>query len=169
MLHGLIAFWFHLLEQWHYLGIVVLMALESSIVPVPSEVVIPPAAYWASQGKMNFWGVVLAGTIGSWIGSAISYGVARWLERAIVGLGRSFGIRICAEGVETAAQLEVLRREGCEQAQGYLFGRAMEVVAIDGLVRGTGRPLVPTQPPDGHGSAPGGHVAAAAAAELVGL
>jgi diguanylate cyclase (GGDEF)-like protein/PAS domain S-box-containing protein len=57
------------------------------------------------------------------------------IVRAIVGLGRSFGISICAEGVETEAQLEVLRREGCEQAQGYLFGRAMEVGAIDGLVR----------------------------------
>lgn len=105
----------------------------------------------------------------SFVGQLDREGGNAAIIRAIVGLGRSFGIRICAEGVETAAQLEVLRREGCEQAQGYLFGRAMEVVAIDGLVRGTGRPLVPTQPPDGHGSAPGGHVAAAAAAELVGL
>jgi membrane protein DedA with SNARE-associated domain len=84
MLHGLIAFWFKLLNDWGYFGVVVLMALESSIVPVPSEVVIPPAAYWASQGKMSFWGVVLAGTFGSWIGSAISYWVSLWVGRAFI-------------------------------------------------------------------------------------
>ncbi len=55
------------------------MAMESSIIPVPSEVVMPPAAYWASQGRMSFTGVVLAGTLGSYLGSAISYWVSRWL------------------------------------------------------------------------------------------
>src|SRR5262245_55531533 len=83
-LHGLTVFWFQLLERWGYLGVVFLMALESSIVPVPSEVVIPPAAYWATQGKMSFWGVVFAGTLGSWIGSAISYWVAFWVGRAFI-------------------------------------------------------------------------------------
>ena len=67
MLHDLIAFWFRILENWGYLGIVVLMAMESSIFPVPSEVVMPPAAYWVSQGRMEFWPVVLAGTFGSWM------------------------------------------------------------------------------------------------------
>src|ERR1041384_5965280 len=84
MLHGLIAFWFKLLNDWGYLGIVLLMAMESSIFPVPSEVVIPPAAFWASQGKMSFWGVVLAGTFGSWLGSAITYWVSLRVGRAVV-------------------------------------------------------------------------------------
>jgi diguanylate cyclase (GGDEF)-like protein/PAS domain S-box-containing protein len=66
------------------------------------------------------------------------------IVRAIVGLGRSFGICICAEGVETPAQLEVLRREGCDEAQGYLFGKAMTVSAIDGLVRGACRLPTPS-------------------------
>ena len=79
MLHALITTWFHWLEAWGYLGIFLLMALESSIVPVPSEVVMPPAAYWAAQGKMSLAGVILAGTAGSWAGSAISYWVARWV------------------------------------------------------------------------------------------
>lgn len=122
MLHGLIAFWFHLLEQWHYLGIVVLMALESSIVPVPSEVVIPPAVYWASQGKMDFWAVVIAGTVGSWIGSAISYGVARWLEKAfVVRFGKWFHI---TEDKVARAERFIHRYE----AGGIFFARLLPVV-----------------------------------------
>jgi len=58
--------------------------MESSIFPVPSEVVIPPAAFLIAQGKMSFWGVVLAGTVGSYLGSVITYWIARWLGRAVV-------------------------------------------------------------------------------------
>ena len=79
MLHELLKTWFHWVEAWGYLGVFVLMALESSIVPVPSEVVMPPAAFWAAQGRMTLWGVILAGTAGSWTGSAISYWVSRWV------------------------------------------------------------------------------------------
>jgi membrane protein DedA with SNARE-associated domain len=84
MLHSLITTWFHWVEQWGYLGIFALMALESSIVPVPSEIVMPPAAFWAAQGKMNFWLVVASGTAGSWCGSAVSYWVAQWAGLPIV-------------------------------------------------------------------------------------
>jgi membrane protein DedA with SNARE-associated domain len=122
MLHGLIAFWFHFLEQWQYLGVIVLMALESSIVPIPSEVVIPPAVYWAAQGKMNFWGVVFAGTLGSWIGSAVSYWVSLWLGRAII---LKFGkwIHITNDKVERAEHF-VHRYE----AGGIFFARLLPVV-----------------------------------------
>ncbi|MBC7543329.1 MAG: DedA family protein [Candidatus Sericytochromatia bacterium] len=57
------------------------MAMESSIFPVPSEIVMPPAAYWAQQGRMNIWLVILAGTAGSWFGSAATYWVAQWAGR----------------------------------------------------------------------------------------
>ncbi len=77
MLHELIKVWFHWVEQWGYGGVIILMAMESSIFPVPSEIVMPPAAFWAAQGKMSFWGVVGAGTLGSYLGSAITYWVAR--------------------------------------------------------------------------------------------
>ena len=83
-MHALIAVWFGWVNQWGYPGIVLLMAMESSIFPVPSEVVIPPAAFLIAQGTMSFWGVVLAGTLGSYLGSAITYWVARWLGRAVV-------------------------------------------------------------------------------------
>lgn len=80
----LIHLWFEIVRDWGYLGVFLLMAAESSIIPVPSEVVMPPAAYWASQGHMSFWGVVLAGTAGSWAGSAISYWLALWIGRPLV-------------------------------------------------------------------------------------
>ena len=67
-----------------YPGIIILMAMESSIFPVPSEVVIPPAAFLAAQGKLSFWGVVLAGTVGSYLGSAITYWVSRLLGRPLI-------------------------------------------------------------------------------------
>lgn len=62
-----------------------LMALESTVVPLPSEVIIPPAAYLAhTQGHLSVVGVVLAGTLGSWLGAGLMYGGARWLGRPVV-------------------------------------------------------------------------------------
>jgi membrane protein DedA with SNARE-associated domain len=92
MLHHLFVVWFGWVKNGGYLGVIALMAMESSIIPVPSEVVIPPAAFWAAQGQgMNFWGVIAAGTFGSWLGSAISYWLSLWLGRlVIVKWGRVF-------------------------------------------------------------------------------
>ena len=61
-MHHLLETWFGWVLTGGYTGIIVLMAMESSIFPVPSEVVIPPAAFLAAQGKLSFAGVVLAGT-----------------------------------------------------------------------------------------------------------
>ena len=84
MLHELLKVWFEWVRDWGYLGVFILMAMESSIFPVPSEVVMPPAAFWAAQGQMSFWGVVLAGTAGSWFGSAVTYWVAKWAGAPLV-------------------------------------------------------------------------------------
>jgi membrane protein DedA with SNARE-associated domain len=84
MLHSLFKLWFELVRDWGYLGVAGLMAIESTVFPLPSEVVVPPAAYWAQQGKMSFWGVVIASTVGSWVGSAVSYLVARRLGRPLI-------------------------------------------------------------------------------------
>jgi membrane protein DedA with SNARE-associated domain len=67
-----------------YFGIIILMAMESSIFPLPSEVVIPPAAYLASRGGMNIWLIILAGTLGSILGATIMYFVSLKLGRVIV-------------------------------------------------------------------------------------
>jgi membrane protein DedA with SNARE-associated domain len=78
MFHELLQTWFHWVDVWGYAGIILLMALESSIVPVPSEIVIAPAAFWAVQGRYSLAGVVLAGTLGSYLGSAANYWFFRW-------------------------------------------------------------------------------------------
>ena len=84
MLHDLLRIWFHWVEAWGYAGVFILMAMESSIIPVPSELVIPPAAFWAAQGQMSFAGVILAGTAGSYFGSIVNYGLSLWLGRPVV-------------------------------------------------------------------------------------
>jgi membrane protein DedA with SNARE-associated domain len=65
-----------------YPGIVVLMAIESSMLPLPSELVMPPAGYLAAKGEMSFAVVVGCGVLGSLLGSLANYGLARWLGRA---------------------------------------------------------------------------------------
>ena len=60
------------LDEGGYLLIAVLMAMESSIIPLPSEFVIPPAAYLAHQkGILTLPGIVIAGTLGSWVGASV--------------------------------------------------------------------------------------------------
>jgi len=84
MFHSLFVQWFNLSLQWGYAGVFLLMAIESTIFPIPSEMIVPPAAYWAEQGHFRFWGVVLAATLGSWSGSALSYFVAQSLGRPLI-------------------------------------------------------------------------------------
>lgn len=78
--------WMEWLRAWEYLGVIILMAMESSIIPVPSEVVVPPAAIYAAQKDcgMTFSGVVIAGTVGSYIGSVIMYFMAKWAGRPFI-------------------------------------------------------------------------------------
>jgi membrane protein DedA with SNARE-associated domain len=65
------------------------MAIESSMLPLPSELVMPPAGYLAAKGEMSFAVVVGCGVLGSLLGSLANYGLARWLGRAFfLRLGR---------------------------------------------------------------------------------
>ena len=82
------------LGQGGYWLIAGLMAMESTIVPIPSEVIIPPAAYLAhTQGQFSLLGVVLAGTVGSWMGAAAMYWAARLLGHPIIArFGRYVGL-----------------------------------------------------------------------------
>src|SRR5260370_15830159 len=98
-MHDLVATWFEWVRDWGYLGVLLLMAMESSVLPVPSEIVIPPAAYWASQGKMTILGVVLAGTAGSFLGALAMYAASRWLGRPLV-LQWGKLVRITPEKIE---------------------------------------------------------------------
>jgi len=76
VLHQFVAWLAEAVGQWGYVGIILLMALESSFFPFPSEVVIPPAAYLAAAGKMNIALVILCGTTGSLLGAVFNYWLA---------------------------------------------------------------------------------------------
>ena len=93
-MHHLLEVWFHWVQTGGYAAVFWLMALESTVFPVPSEVVIPPAAIVAAThkgGGMSLAGVVIAGTLGSWFGSIIMYLLARWAGRAaMLRWGRYF-------------------------------------------------------------------------------
>jgi membrane protein DedA with SNARE-associated domain len=80
---------FQTLFEWYmanlnYFSIALLMAIESTFLPLPSEVVIPFAAYKAGQGELNVFIVVLMGTLGALTGSMINYTLAYYLGRPIV-------------------------------------------------------------------------------------
>jgi membrane protein DedA with SNARE-associated domain len=74
------------LKTGGYPLIALLMAIESSIVPLPSEVVIPPAAHLAHTGQipLSLWGIALAGAIGSWLGATAMYWFSRLAGRPLV-------------------------------------------------------------------------------------
>ena len=84
MIHTLIQWLLGTIGAMGYPGIVLLMAMESSIIPVPSELVMPPAGFLAFQGKMNLVAVILCGTIGSLIGAYVNYFVSRYLGRPLI-------------------------------------------------------------------------------------
>lgn len=75
-------------NNMNYYAVGGLMMLESSFIPFPSEVVIPPAVYVAldakSQSGMNWWIVVLFGTVGALLGALVNYFLSLWLGRPII-------------------------------------------------------------------------------------
>jgi len=80
---------FQTLFDWYmanmnYVTIALLMAIESTFIPLPSEVVIPFAAYKAAQGSLSIFGVVISGTIGALCGSLFNYFLSRYLGRPLV-------------------------------------------------------------------------------------
>ena len=73
-----------LLSNLNYGTIWFLMLLESTVIPVPSELVVAPAAYHAASGNLDVWLVVLFATIGADMGASINYVVAYFLGRPII-------------------------------------------------------------------------------------
>jgi len=91
------------IEAWYkdntnYYSITALMACESSILPVPSEIVIPPAVYVAmdSESGLSIWLIIFFGTIGALIGASFNYLMSKWLGRLVIykfadsKIGKSF-------------------------------------------------------------------------------
>ena len=85
LLKPLMDWYLNSLESGGYWLVGLLMALESTFLPIPSELVIPPAAHLAhTKGGMTLWGIVLAGTIGSWVGATVMYWTSRLAGRPLL-------------------------------------------------------------------------------------
>jgi len=83
-MHELISWLVTTIGALGYPGIFILMAMESSVIPVPSELVMPPAGYLAQQGQMNVFIAILCGTLGSLVGAYANYFAARHLGRPLL-------------------------------------------------------------------------------------
>src|SRR3989449_4457849 len=105
-----------------YPGIVVLMAVESSILPLPSELVMPPAGYLVAKGEMDFLLALACGVLGSILGSLANYGLARWL-------GRAFFLRLGKYALLTEKGLDRSERYFAAHGEISVFmGRMLPVV-----------------------------------------
>lgn len=115
-----------ILHHLNYFWVMVLMAIESSFIPFPSEVVVPPAAYKAATGEMDLFLVVLFATIGSDIGALVNYYLAKYLGRPIVYKFASSRLgRLC-----------LLSPEKVEKAEGYFVKNGVTSTLVGRLVPG---------------------------------
>ena len=122
MLDSFVQWLLDLFRGMGYPGIVVLMAVESSILPLPSELVMPPAGYLAAKGEMSFVVAVACGVLGSILGALANYGLAHWL-------GRAFFLRLGKYALTTEKALD--RSERYFAAHGEIstfLGRMLPVV-----------------------------------------
>jgi len=122
---------FQTLFDWYmanlnYFTIALLMAIESTFLPLPSEVVIPFAAYKAGQGDLNVFIVVLSGTLGALSGSLINYTLAYYLGRPLVY--KFAGSRI--------GKIFLLSKEKVEHAELYFIRNGKTSTFIGRLVPG---------------------------------
>lgn len=108
----------------NYLTVMLLMAVESSFIPFPSEVVIPFAAYKAAQGDLNVFMVVLAGTAGALMGALFNYYFAKYLGRPLVYKFSD----------STLGKLLLLSQEKVEHAEKYFIKHGKASTFIGRLV-----------------------------------
>jgi membrane protein DedA with SNARE-associated domain len=121
-MHDLLEIWFSWVLNGGYIGIIVLMAMGSTPLPVPAEVVLPPAAFLAAQGKLNMAGVILAGTFGAYLGAAFMYWISRWIGRPVI---LRFGRFILLTPIKLEQAEHWLTRY---EAGGVFFARVLPVV-----------------------------------------
>lgn len=119
-----LADWY--LNNINYYTITLLMAIESSFVPLPSEIVIPPAIWKAASGELNMYFVVMFATFGAVIGAMFNYIMARWLGRVIV-----YGL------VESkVGKLFLLNRRKVEHAEDYFIQNGRSSTFVGRLIPG---------------------------------
>jgi len=84
MILNILEFITQLISSWGYAGIYVTMTLESALIPIPSEVVIPFAGFLAYMGEMNIWLIVLVSSFANLTGSIIAYEIGKYLGRGFI-------------------------------------------------------------------------------------
>ena len=119
-----LADWY--MNNMNYVTIFLLMALESTFVPLPSEIVIPPAAWKAASGDLNIFLVVLFATLGALVGASFNYFMSLWLGRPIV----------YAFAESKVGKLFFLSREKVEKAEAYFDNHGKSSTFIGRLVPG---------------------------------
>jgi len=122
---------FQSLFDWYianlnYFTVALLMAIESTFIPLPSEVVIPFAAYKAAEGQLNIFLVIFFGTVGALSGSLINYTLAYYLGRPIV----------YKFAESKAGKLFLLSREKVEHAENYFLKNGKTSTFIGRLIPG---------------------------------
>lgn len=110
----------------NYFTVALLMIIESTFMPLPSEVVIPFAAYKAAQGELNVFGVVIFGTLGALCGSLINYTLSYYLGRPLIY--KFAGSRM--------GKLFLLSKEKVEHAEKYFIRNGKTSTFIGRLVPG---------------------------------
>ncbi len=84
LLHGLSSIILTTISSLGYIGVFILMIMESMIFPVPSELVLPFAGFLAAEGTFNIWLAIIASSIGSLVGSLLSYALGKYGGKALV-------------------------------------------------------------------------------------
>jgi len=111
MIHEYAQLLVDLIFDWGYSGIFIMMAIESSFIPFPSEIVLIPAGYLASQGEMSIWMIMLSALGGSMVGAFVNYYLALTLgRRFLLKYGKYFFIKESA----------LLKMEAFFEAHGHI-------------------------------------------------
>ena len=115
-----------LLNNLNYGTIFFLMMLESTVVPVPSELVVSPAAYHAAGGNLNMWFVILFATLGADLGATINYVVAYYVGRPVIyRFANSQLGRLC-----------LLNQQKVEKSEKYFYDHGMVATITGRLIPG---------------------------------
>ncbi|MBI2420994.1 MAG: DedA family protein [Candidatus Levybacteria bacterium] len=129
-MHGIIeiitGYIIQFIDTTDYIGIFILMTLESALIPLPSEITMPFSGFLVQQGELNFWLVVLAGAFGNLVGSWIAYGIGYYLEEhVILGWIRKWGKFLLITEHEYERSIHWLRKYGDAVA---FFSRVLPAV-----------------------------------------
>lgn len=114
------------MANMNYTTITLLMAIESSFIPFPSEIIVPPAAYKAAQGELNIYLVVFFSTLGALIGALFNYFFALWIGRKVIySLADTRFARLC-----------MIEPKSIEKAESYFVKHGNTSTFIGRLVPG---------------------------------